>query len=103
MRNLLTRLVITGTILALAGVAWCVPKITITSVGYDGYYREKGFTEPGITVVTGEPKKYNRILSYEVLDRKTKASYAMYRDDFRDATLFYRTQKDGIPRYHAFN
>ena len=89
----------------------CAHFITLTGIDtkkelvyvFDGYYREKGFTEPGITVVTGEPKKYNRILSYEVLDRKTKASYAIYREDFRDATLFYRTQKDGIPRYHAFN
>ncbi|WP_130837579.1 peptidase C39 [Lachnoclostridium sp. Marseille-P6806] len=88
----------------------CAHFITLTGVdrkrrqvyAFDAYYREAPFAEKGIAIVTDRPKKYNRILSYDVLDRRTKGPYSLYHEDFRDATLFYRTAGE-IPKYRAFH
>ncbi|MCI2048800.1 MAG: peptidase C39 [Lachnospiraceae bacterium] len=88
----------------------CAHYITLTGIdekrrlvyAFDGYYREKPFTEPGIEMVPDRPRQYNRILAFDVLDRKTKGSYSLYHEDLRDATLFYRTACEGRPKFHAF-
>ena len=58
---------------------------------YDPYWEEPVFTEPGIRVVEGEPKKMNRAVRYDLINRTDeKQDYAMGPMEKRDMVLVRR-------------
>lgn len=67
---------------------------------FDPYYEEvddpnldKEYSEPGIAFITDQPKRANRLISMEKLNRLTKGFYEMGPYDTREAVIIFNTSE----------
>ena len=69
--------------------------INETEIGlFDPYDEEPDFQEPGRRVVSGQPRKMNRAVRYDLLNLTEHADYAMGEEDIREIVLIRRTDKE---------
>lgn len=59
---------------------------------FDPYYREKEFTEPGISLIKTKPFTYNRIIAQECFDREGTELYALGEVEEREAVLLFNEE-----------
>lgn len=59
---------------------------------FDPYYRKNPFKDKGIQMVANEPKKRNRKITYEVLNRESDNDYSLGKLQQRECMLIYNTK-----------
>ena len=61
---------------------------------FDPYDETPDFQEPGRRVVSGQPKRMNRAVRYDLLNREDLSDYAMGQLEKREMLLVWRTDKE---------
>ncbi len=63
---------------------------------FDPYYRKQPFRAEGIEIITDQPQKHNRKVTFDVLNSAGKGFYALGPKDTREAIIIYNrcTQKN---------
>ncbi len=71
---------------------------------FDPYYEEEDdpelseeYSEPGITFINNQPKRANRLVSIERLNRTTEGFYEMGPHDTREAVIVFNTDTRLLP------
>ena len=71
---------------------------------FDPYYEEEDdpklsieYSEPGITFINNQPKRANRLVSIERLNRTTEGFYEMGPYDIREAVIVFNTDTRLLP------
>lgn len=56
---------------------------------FDPYYRKQSFRKEGIEIITDQPQKCNRKVSFDILNNTGRGMYALGPQDIREAVLIY--------------
>lgn len=64
---------------------------------FDPYYRKRPFQLKGVSMIHGEPTKWNRLISFDVLNQEKKNPYAFGPKETREAIILFNTKTRKTP------